>query len=214
MKITRKITGINSFPLGRLGWAFILLFTLFSCDGDDDDTFTPTLPAITQTGANNFGCYIGGKLLTPRDGRGSVMGSDPGMIFWGSPTGYSYNEIDIHDFKSDNGGLFTLHIQDLHQIGEGTYTINESNCQDNVDAIQNINLFCEVWDETDQTYKWYCSIENGGTLTITRYDFDNRIVSGTFNCTVQNRDDTTEQIEITQGRFDINWQTLPNTDFP
>ena len=69
-------------------------------------------------------------------------------------------------------------------------------------------------DKASQTYKWYCSVENAGTLRITRYDLDNRILSGTFSCTMQNRDHPNERIEITQGRFDIKWDTLDETDFP
>ena len=57
-------------------------------------------------------------------------------------------------------------------------------------------------------------MENAGTLSITRYDLDNRILSGTFSCTMQNRDNPNERIEITQGRFDIKWDTLDETDFP
>lgn len=188
----------------------LCLFSLFNCGKSDDDRFTPTLPPITQTGANTFGCYIDGKLLTPRDGSGTFNSPDRGMVFWGSPTGFNYNEIDIRDFKSGTGGLLTLHISDLHQNGAGIYTINESNCEDNVDAIQNVNLFCRWFDESSQSYKWYCSIENGGTLTITRYDFENSVFSGTFTCTVQNRDDPNDVIEITQGRFDIKWDAIPS----
>jgi hypothetical protein len=188
---------------------------LQSCS-KSDDTFTPTLPPITQIGANIFGVYIDGKLLTPRDGTGTFNSPDRGMrmIAGGIPPAITYNELKIRDFKSGNGGLLTLHIQDLHQNGEGVYTINESNCEDNVDSITNINVFCRWWDETLQTYKWYCSIENAGILTISRYDYDNGIISGTFSCTVQNKDDPNDIIEITQGRFDINGFTLINTSFP
>ena len=177
---------------------FTLLFTGLSCNKDDDNTFTPTLPAITQTGENTFGCYIDGNLLTPRDGSGTFNSPDRGM------------EVIIRDFKGGNGGLLTLHMQDLHQNGEGTYTINESNCEDGIDAIENINIRCRWLDETTQTYKWYCSIENGGILTITKYNFNERIFSGVFSCTVQNRDDASDIIEITQGRFDIKWDAIPN----
>lgn len=192
------------------------ILTLFSCDNTDDNAFTPTLPAITQTGENTFGCYIDGNLLIPRDGSGSFNSPDRGMrmIAGGIPPSITYNELKIRDFKSGNGGLLTIHIQDLHQIGQGTYSIDESNCQDNVDSFPNVNLFCRWWDASSQNYKWYCSIENGGSLIITRYDFENGIVSGTFNCTVKNRDDSNELIEITQGRFDINGYTLESTSFP
>ena len=195
----------------------VLLHTLVSCSGDNNDkqSFTPTLPPITQTGANTFGCYIDGKLLTPRDGSGGIYGTPKGMTTnaLGDSPNYIYNEIRINDRKSEKGGLLRIHLVELHQNGEGTYTINESNCQNGIDANASININCRVYDDTEQIFKWYCSIENAGTLTITRYDFDSRIISGIFSCTMQNKDNPNEQIEITDARFDMKWDTLDLTNF-
>ncbi|MFD1615217.1 hypothetical protein [Gelatiniphilus marinus] len=188
------------------------LFTSGSCS--DDEEFRPTLPPITQMGANTFGCYIDGKLLTPRDGTGSTLGPDPGMIFWGSPPGISYNQIQVKDYVTGTGGRIDIYIYELSKIGSGQFSVNQSNCLDGIDANMNINIRCRWWDENLQSYKWYCSIQNGGALNILRYDFENRIVSGTFECTVQNKEDPTDIIEITQGRFDIKWDTLLDTEFP
>jgi len=193
-----------------------LLFTLISCSKNDDNGFKPTLPEVTQTGVNTFGCYIDGKLLTPRDGKGTIGGPGgipKGMRYFGISNN-SYNEIYIDDWKSEKGGLLRIHITDLHQNGEGTFTINSSNCQNGLDATPNINIHCRVYDDSEQIFKWYCSIENAGTLTISRYDYNNRILSGTFSCTMQNKDNSNEQVEITQGRFDIKWDTLDETEFP
>ena len=181
-----------------------------------DDSFSPSLPPITQTGANTFGCYVDGKLLTPRDGTGTFNLPDRGMRYngIGSAPNYDYNEISVHDFKSGTGALMDVHLTNLHQNGEGTFPISESNCQDGIDANPTINIRCRWFDESLQIYKWYCSIENSGNLVITRYDFSKRIVSGTFSCTAQNRDDPSDTIEITDGRFDINWGALLDTKFP
>lgn len=192
----------------------LLLFLFLGCSKDDDNTFTPTLPPITQTGANTFGCYIDGVLVTPRDGSGANGFPDRGMLFsaGGIPPEITYNEINVVDFKSEFGTKINIHIKNLNDIGQGEYVINESNCEDNVDSNDNNNIFCRFWNEASQTYKWYCSVENSGTLSITRYDFQNKIVSGTFSCTLQNRDNPDEIIEITDGRFDIKWDI--NTNYP
>ena len=198
-----------------LFWGSLLF--LVSCSNKSDyQPFVPSLPPITQSGANTFGCYIDGVLLTPRDGTGGLYGTPKGMVFSGSgdPPNYTYNEIRTQDYTGETGGILRIHITDLHQNGEGTFTINESNCQNGLDANISINLNCRIYDATAQIFKWYCSIENAGTLRITRYDLDNRILSGTFSCTMQNRDHPNERIEITQGRFDIKWDTLDETDFP
>jgi len=54
----------------------------------------------------------------------------------------------------------------------------------------------------------YLSNTNSGTIKITRFDQDNHIISGTFELTVFNKDNPSETIKITDGRFDINWSTL------
>lgn len=195
---------------------YAILFLLTNCNNDNNEyqKFTPTLPPITQTGANTFGCYIDGKLLTPRDGTGNIYGPKKGMRYSVAPDDTSYNEIYIDDRKSEKGGLLRIHIADLKQNGEGTFPINESNCQNGLDANMSININCRVFDNTEQIYKWYCSIENAGTLTISRYNLNKRIISGTFSCTMQNKENPNEQIEITDGRFDINWSLLDVTEFP
>ncbi|MCC1483220.1 hypothetical protein [Winogradskyella immobilis] len=195
---------------------FCIYSILFNSCSNTDDEPELRLPPITQTGANTFGCLIDGQLLIPRDGSGSTLGPDSGMSFisLGEFPNYLYNEISVRDFKSGNGELLDIHFVDLHQNGEGIYNVKESNCQDNVDANPSLNIRSRIWDENEQIFRWYCSIEDSGTLTITRYDSENRIVSGTFNCIVQNRDDPNDFIEITQGRFDIKWDTLADTSFP
>ncbi len=193
-----------------------LLFLVSCSNKSDYQPFVPSLPPITQTGANTFGCYIDGVLLTPRDGTGGLYGTPKGMkrIALGNPPNYIYNEIRIQDYTGETGGILKIHITDLHQNGEGTFTIRESNCEDGIDASPSLNIHCRIIDKASQTYKWYCSMENAGTLSITRYDYENGIISGTFQCTMQNRDNSNERIEITQGRFDINGYTLDETDFP
>jgi len=193
-----------------------LLFTLLSCSSDENDkqTFTPTLPAITQTGENTFGSYIGGKLLTPRDGSGGIYGTPKGVkiIAGGIPPQITYTEIFIDDRKSDKGGLIRIHFENLNDMGSGQYIVNESNCQGNIDSPINTNIYCRVYDDEAQIFKWYCSIENAGVITITKYE--DGIVSGTFSCTVQSQTDSNKQIEITQGRFDFNRATVSETEFP
>ena len=148
----------------------LITSTLISCSNNDPiEPFTPTLPPITQTGANTFGCYIDGNLLTPRDGSGSIYGAAKGMKYSVAPDDMSYNEIRVQDYQSGTGGIIKIHITELHQNGEGSFTINESNCEDGLDANPTINFHCRRLDEVTQTYKWYCSIENAGTIIISRY---------------------------------------------
>ena len=101
-----------------------------------------------------------------------------------------------------------IHFVNLHEKGEGVFEIQESNCEKRRGANPAINIRCRMND------KWYCSIENTGTLTITRYDYENRVFSGIFSCKAVNRDNPDDIVEITQGRFDIKWDTLYTVKFP
>lgn len=192
---------------------FLGLLSLLNCTKDEREIYVPTLPEATQTGENTFGCYVDGVLLVPREGVPNLSWGIGGVrkpleySSGGIPPAITYNEIDVYDGKT-KAGFLHLHLHDLHQLTEGTYRINESNHYTAANANQTFNLWYKV------SSKLYLSIENGGTLTITKYDYSQRIVSGTFTCRLVNRDDPTDFIEITQGRFDINSRTLPNAEFP
>jgi hypothetical protein len=69
-------------------------------------------------------------------------------------------------------------------------------------------------DEQTGENKYYCSIENSGNLNITRYDYSNGIISGTFDFNAVNKDDSNDIIEITEGRFDISWRKINEKEFP
>ena len=192
----------------------IISSTITSCNSNDNDTgFTPTLPPITQTGANTFGCYIDGKLLVPRDGEGTIFGPDSGMIYYGISTG-GFNDLVVHDYVSETAGIVKIHFINLEENDVGEYILEESNCQWSSYANPTFNLHCRIWDEATQADKWYCSIENSGILNITRNNNLNYMLSGTFYSTLVNRDDPNDFIEITQGRFDIHTPTLPSIVFP
>ena len=195
----------------------IIVFTLVSCNKDEITVSSceDQLPAITTTGANTFGCCINGNLLKPRDGSGTFGGADGGFIAWGDSSGNNeFGELDIHDFASERTGSILIHIQNLHQNGVGNYIIDESNGIRGYGSNQHNHLFCRVFDHKDNQYKYYRSFNNSGLIKVTRYDFANKINSGTFNCKVVNSSNINDTIEIKNGRFDFNWQTIYSTTFP
>lgn len=192
----------------------LILLASISCSKKNDEAFTPTLPPITQTGENTFGCYANGILITPRDGTGTFNVADPGMSFIAGPGAgnITYHEISVHDFASNKTSEIILHIIGLDSIGVGEYIVNQSSCYDGIDSPNTNNIFCRIWVKEENLYKTYCSIENSGVINITKYD--NGIISGTFSCRAAAFEDSTDIIEITDGRFDINWDKLRYTNFP
>ena len=136
--------------------------------------------------------------MTPRDGTGTYLGADRGMkIHSLTDTGNNiYDEIRVRDFKGDSNGIMKIHFADINTYSIGEFIINESNCEDGLSANTTTNLTLRWYG------KWYCSINNGGVINITQLDNIGNF-SGTFSCTVQNREDSSDIIEITKGRFDI-----------
>jgi hypothetical protein len=197
-----------------LNFLTVSFFLMLSCNKDDDATgFIPTLPAITQTGANTIGCYTGNVLITPRNGAGTFNSEGEGVIFWGGAGTNDFNEIDVPDYKSTRTSSVLIHIQALHDNGEGIYPVLESNGQNSIDGPDHTHVFCRIWKNETEGYQYYLSIANSGNVNVSRYDFNAGIVSGTFSCEARNFQTPYDTIQITQGRFDINGFTLPEKVF-
>ncbi len=193
----------------------ISIFGLSGCSKDDAQTEASKLPPETQIGANTFGCYINGKLLVPRSGTGTVGGSDRAVTVWGDATGnQQYSEIDARDYKSTRTAQILIHIQNLHQIGVGNYIVDLSNGFRGIDGLNNSYIHCRVFDENTNSYQYYRSFNNSGTIIVTKYDFASEIISGIFSCRVRNSVNPSDEIQITQGRFDINPRTVLDKTFP
>lgn len=193
----------------------IIILAPMGCSKKDENDFIPTLPPITQTGENTFGCYINGVLVTPRDGTGTFGGPDKGILFTmgPGPTIFNYNDLNVHDFASERTGRINIRIKNLDSIGVGEYIINESSCSQ-VDSPSNNNIFCRVFDPVEGIYKTYCSYENSGLLIITKFDVENRIISGIFNGKVRNKENINDVVDITEGRFDLNRNTVNSNVYP
>lgn len=199
---------------------FLLLLTtlIISCSSDDSPNDPASrLPPETQTGANTFGCLIDGKILLPRSGNTSQVNPLSGAILYGGyPNVYDYFELKILDYKTPKSSSFLFHLHEIVANGTGTYTIDKSNGMRNIDGMNNNYIYCNVFNEETNSYEQYLSYDNSGTYTITRLTVapDYTIISGTFNCKVRNINDPSDEIEIMDGRFDINSLTIFLKYFP
>ena len=196
----------------------LLFLALLSCNKDSvkQDPIAQ-LPTETQTGANTFGCIINNQVFYPRDGSGNLGGgtADKGLINWGDPSGnQNFNEIDCGNFKDGKpASRMIIHLQGLAANGVGEYVLKTTNFLKSIDGLQQNYIFVNVFDATSNSYKYYGSYENSGKVIITRYDAVNFIFSGSFSGKLRLKNGI-EEINITQGRFDINKTTLTQTSFP
>lgn len=171
---------------------FLSLFFLLSCDKKDDTVpgnFTQPLPEATQNGAVMFACYVNGKAYICK--------------------GY---ELVVSYYQWVNGayvfiirGLRETDLMWSVEMGTKNSSIEEGTTYilngDNPGYWGGGNVYKGVIGSlrdvlTDSNYT--------GEMTITKFDLENEIVSGTFWFDLKNPH-TGERIEIRQGRFDTHF---------
>ncbi len=200
---------------------FLTILSLVSCSNDDATTKDPfvQLPPETQTGANTFGCIINNQVFYPRDGTGTIFNpGGKGLKFWGDPNDPSgngnYNELEIRNLQdSKPANSMIIHLQGLDQKGVGEYVWKESNFYNSIDGLMQNYVYAKIYDASVNGWRYYGSYENSGKVTITKYANNNTIVSGNFSGKLRLLNGT-EEIDILDGRFDINKATLSDTNFP
>ncbi|MEK8179193.1 hypothetical protein WMW71_02460 [Flavobacterium buctense] len=189
----------------------LLLALLSGCSNDSNSNPEGQLPPITQTGANTFGVTIKGKVYIPRDPTGVTVGPQGhGVIFTGSDIG-TWREIIVVDGASAVGFKMVIHFKDLVNQGVGTYQLKQSDFHDNIDSAPIDHIYFKIWDDEISNYAYYGSVENQGEIKVTKRD--SGILSGTFKGIFARYNTPTDIIEITDGRFDFNLNTLPTTIF-
>ncbi|MFN3136971.1 MAG: DUF6252 family protein [Allomuricauda sp.] len=145
-----------------------------------------SLPPITQTGENTFACLINGKpFFSSRERRAFYTVADGAYTL-----GISGSRTDDMGLRSIN--LVALDI--INGVTEGSFplTARASNGFSARYTIGGgITLDTGTTDETP------------GLLTITRFDLEEFIVSGTFEFSV--KDDEGNTLNFTDGRFDLKF---------
>ena len=198
-------------------FSFLVVVLLASCSKDSTNNIKAQLPPETQTGANTFGVTINGKVYIPRDTTGfSTFPSTGGMSFVGSSAGV-WNEIVVKDGASAVGFKMIIHFKELIYNFNGLYILSNSDFHDQSDSSIIDHIFFKIWDKNINNYAYYGSIQNQGEINVTKFNGSanvNWILSGNFKGKFVRYDNPNDFITVTDGRFDLNLNTLPNTRFP
>jgi hypothetical protein len=181
---------INYF-MKNLFLILLTIFTLCSCDKDDakPKTELDKLPPATQIGAQTFGCLIDGKAFVP-----PKFGSNAPNAFYQFVGGaYTLGMSASIDGGSQMKSILIggLDVQAL------TTTIYQLKSEESG------NFLAKYLIGGGITYTGITTDTKPGTLTITRFDAVNFIISGTFKFTIL--DDNGSEINITDGRFDMQY---------
>lgn len=158
------------------------IFLLFSCKNDDDNQ--EALPPATQTGAGTFACYVNGTSYI--DASGGYFN-----CFYQLVDGEYYFGIGGEDEDHDifRQVILSSNASEIEENMQYTLTCNTNN-----------NYYGEVAFTGLLLDATTCNTDYG-TLTITKLDFENHIVSGVFEFDIIHPT-TGEIIEIRDGRFD------------
>jgi hypothetical protein len=186
----------------------ILLFalTLSNCENNDPQD---QLPPITQTGANTFGAIVDGRPFVPK---GTISFNPLGTrnkelgVFVGSDF-FDKNGDDkwfITTFNSEDNPNTYIYIYLPTLVNSPKdFIIKKSDGSERND-LPNAHIYCLINKGEFQ----YLSFENSGVLNFSKIDIVNGFYAGTFNVKLKNKDDENDMIQITDGRFDINLNTV------
>ena len=190
----------------------LLLAIAVSCT---QESIEDQLPPITQTGANTFAFVYDGVVFTPTDANSRGFGIDggdtPGLSLLGSyfdTEHYSTRIEAIRYTNTKNVDVIYVYIYKLYSIGVGTYPLGTYSSRGG--GKQPYNSYISMYAKSPSSGEWvsYYSYENSGEIIITRCA-DRGIISGTFSGKLKSWNGT-ETIEISQGRFDIDFKTYYN----
>ena len=167
----------------------IFITTFLACCNKDDNPI-PTnpvdqLPPATQTGANTFGCLIDGEIFKPG------LTNNSYNCFYQLVDGEYYFLVTANNTKNNiTKGIF---------VGTEKQTISQG---------QTLNLFERISGNAWGTYflnsdPFTTNTINTGELKITKLDFTNNIVSGTFWYDIKDSQNVVHQVR--DGRFDMQF---------
>ncbi|RYY30344.1 MAG: hypothetical protein EOP41_00820 [Sphingobacteriaceae bacterium] len=158
---------------------FLFLLLITSCEKEG-------LPKATQTGANTMSCKVNGKVWQKKACVSCLGG--------GSALSLNYDDRDFFGISGQNRDqniTITLIINSLKK----TRIYSSSTNGNNQAYLNNYN---------NGTY-YSTSQSNKGTITVTKLDLNNKIISGTFEFTAEDENNPNNTIKVTDGRFDVKY---------
>ena len=141
------------------------------------------MPKPTQTGANTMYAKVNGKPWQPK-----------GCIGCSEAIQISYDRVyfGITGQNNDQNIVIGIYINNLIKMGTYELTANNSDYA----RLNNYSL---------KSY-FVTTLNNKGTVTITKLDLDNKIISGTFQFTAEDKGNPENTIKVTDGWFDVKYK--------
>jgi hypothetical protein len=165
----------------------ITIFTFCQCKKNKPDS--NGLPAATQEGKNTIGFLLNGQPWKPQGVRGT------GNLSIDYDPGFNQGIVGIvaYNFVPAISQQLTIGIKDSLNFINAPVTF----------ALSNHSLFGISYSSDCDLFSTYSDVVSSGSMTITKLDRTNRIISGTFNATLSKTG--CAEIKITEGRFDMKF---------
>lgn len=146
----------------------------------------PELPPPTREGKNTFGCYINGKPWIPKGRAGTV--SNLNMTY---DPDYAGGSFEVKAFRKEEDGREDMGIilDSLRQTG--SYFLDKPGRRQAVF----LGTDSDCWHLRGDSYY------RSGSVTITRFDMQAKVIAGTFEFVLAKPGCDT--ITVTDGRFDM-----------
>ena len=188
----------------------VLFITACGCT-KDNGTQEDVLPPITQTGANTFGFVYDGVVFTPTDSNSRGFGIDSGptsgllVLGYYIDTEHYSNGIEVTRYTNiKNAKRVFIYLYKLSTIGVSKYVLNDYSVREGYKKPYNNYMWIYAKSPSTGELNMYYSYENSGEIIITRESENG--VSGTFSGKLKSADGN-EMVEVTEGRFDIDYNT-------
>jgi hypothetical protein len=168
----------------------LCFFILLSCKKDVSE-----LPEASQTGANTFGAKVDGSFWVPQ--KFGVVPANNLLEVQPLPNNsFLINARNLSSSPTETE--FEIFLQNI--TGPGTILLNQNT---GIGNYTSGSYAYYVKRKFMPLNEWITSAQYTGSVTITKYDMVNKILSGSFQFTAGSTDNTANPISVTEGRFDI-----------
>ena len=171
----------------------LLICLLSSCGWESVEPDKLVLPPVTRTGQETFGCFVNNEIWAANGGPGCWnCGPNPKARTDGNHRIVYFGARNEHEEQIAQNINFTF-------FANNNFEVNKAIDFGNADSTY---LRLVFRDELTGCYLESDSLTEG-SLTVTRFDTDAGILSGTFEAELMGECDT---IVINDGRFDLTFR--------
>lgn len=176
----------------------VVLFALIALNScESNDYVQPSeLPEATKIGKQTFGVKINESIWTPFQRYRSNPNFKPMPVVWGSVQGKTLRLTVTNQETRESISLMVDKVE-----GEGTYQFMTYFPKNAIEFTPYASVYQRYVGEKCGQYPIAQNAEN--EIIITHFDPIQKIYSGTFKVTFQNKENPTEVFNLKDGRFDV-----------